>query len=168
MINPSHLRQLIVRPTLTDMNMWSPAAENLVMGTAAAESHCGRHLIQLGNGPAVGIYQVEPSTAHDVVYRYLEKRPDLDHRFQSAFQLVNSHLIDWDEVNQDAVRLKLLSDLRFSTAVCRLRYWMVPEALPSADDVEGLARYWKEHYNTHKGRGSIHHFIKKYQLVVPK
>ena len=49
----------------------SQEAENLLMGTAAQESALGEYIRQLGNGPALGIFQMEPETFDDIVRNYL-------------------------------------------------------------------------------------------------
>ena len=49
-LNAQQLRTLVVRPALQAIGAWSPAAENLVMGTAGQESRL-THLHQLGGGP---------------------------------------------------------------------------------------------------------------------
>jgi hypothetical protein len=43
--------------------------------------------------------------------------------------------------------------------MCRLHYRRVPEPLPDAEDINGLAAYWKKYYNTKAGRGSESEFI---------
>ena len=53
--------------------MYSPVAENLIMGTAAQESGF-TYIKQLGGGPALGMFQVEPATAEDILFRYLKIR----------------------------------------------------------------------------------------------
>lgn len=53
----------VVRPVLRVMSAWSQPAEDLVMGTAAQESRL-TYLRQLGGGPALGLWQMEPAT-HD-------------------------------------------------------------------------------------------------------
>src|ERR1043166_5338472 len=60
-INPKHFRLYVVRPTLHNIDLWSVAAEELLMFTAAHESHMGEFL-QQENGPAIGVFQVEPAT----------------------------------------------------------------------------------------------------------
>ena len=70
-INTKHLRLYIIRPTLQKINLWSEAAENLLLGTAAQESLLGTYLKQNGNGPALGIYQMEPNTHKDIWIHYL-------------------------------------------------------------------------------------------------
>ena len=48
----------------------------------------------------------------------------------------------------------------------RIHYLRVPEKLPEANDVEGLARYWKKYYNTSAGKGTEKDFMLKYQMYV--
>ena len=65
MIQPEHLVKYVIEPVLKTLDLYSEDAVNLVLGTACVESECGRWLHQLGTGPALGIYQMEPDT-HDI------------------------------------------------------------------------------------------------------
>ena len=47
----------------------------------------------------------------------------------------------------------------YACAMCRIHYQRVREPLPDADDLEGQAAYWKAHYNTPLGAGTVEHFI---------
>ena len=165
-INAGHFRCYVVRPTLEAMGMWSPSAENLMMGIAAAESNLGEFLRQHDDGPAVGVFQIEPKTAADVIFRYLDERESLDDQFQDAFRLLDDDDLDWAEVELEQISEKLITDLRFSCAVARVRLWMVPEPLPAAHNIPGLARYWKQHYNTPEGKGTVEKFIHHYRTQV--
>ena len=49
---------------------------------------------------------------------------------------------------------ELVRNLAYATAICRVRYARVPGALPAAHDIDGLAAYWKAHYNTALGKGT--------------
>jgi len=40
-----------------------------------------------------------------------------------------------------------------------LHYRRVPAALPKVDNLSHQAKYWKAHYNTVKGKGTIKHFM---------
>ena len=70
------LRREVLRPTLRYLELWSPAAENLVIGTAAHESGGCRYLTQIG-GPALGLYQIEPATHDDLWTNFLAYRVEL-------------------------------------------------------------------------------------------
>ena len=138
-IDPGQFLRHIIRPTLTSMGMHSEPAERLLLCTALVESNL-EWLRQHGGGPALGVYQIEPATARDVFYRYLGPREALKAKIEPFMTL--------QPVNE-----QLVTNLAFATAMARVRYWMMPEALPGADDGEGLAAYWKRHYNTALGAG---------------
>lgn len=126
------------------------------MGTAAAESRL-QYLAQIG-GPALGLWQMEPATHSDCWRSYLDYRKDLAGRVMLAAGRGTSTPRqppdDW-----------LVFNLRYAAAICRVHYLRVPHPLPAADDVEGLARYWKAHYNTALGAGTVEHFVNAYELV---
>jgi hypothetical protein len=151
-INAIQLRTLIVRPTLIKCSMWSQAAENLMMGTCAQESHLGQYLKQIPNGPALGIYQIEAATYHDIKKIVYTK----DFRLRSDFLKVYD-LPDNPE--------QMIYDLQLATVVCRLGYARHKEPLPRDTDVVGMARYWKEYHNTKIGKGTIQEFIINYELT---
>ena len=117
MLDPGQFRALVVRPAIVDLDLWSQAAENLLVGTALVESRL-THLRQLAGGPALGVFQMEPATHHDLWDDWLRYRPG------------------------------------FAAMYCRLQYRRVPESLPKAADMAGLARHWHSHWNTLHGRGA--------------
>ena len=162
MVDPSQFRSLVVVDTLIKMGMWSQASENLLVGTALVESNL-TYIKQLGGGPAVGFFQMEPNTAIDIANRYMTHREQLGDRFARAVNVISSTSIDWGNVNGHDLVTKLICDMRFACAMARLRYWMVSAPLPDADDIEGLAQYWKDHYNTAQGAGKVSDFIEKYR-----
>jgi hypothetical protein len=133
-INPQHLRRLI-RETLDAMGARyaSPAAVELLMLTAAQESGLGLHLWQRFVGPALGIYQMEPGRWEDTVVR--------GERLHDA--LAGAVGADWGD---DRSMRRLVYDLRYATAMARAAYWLIPEPLPAASDLDGLARYWFENW----------------------
>jgi hypothetical protein len=138
------------------MGMWSESAENLLMGTAAQESHLGHYIKQVGKGPALGIYQCEPAT-HQDVYNYL--RNNEFRLFGNALphKLRPIGLVDHN---------RLVYDLRYATMICRLHYYRAPKALPEADDIEGMASYWKRFYNSSLGKGKPEEFVRNYEQYV--
>lgn len=158
MVHPKHLRELIINPTLKHLGMYSEAASNLMMGTAAQESHMGKYLMQIdviGNpvGPALGIYQIEPET-HKDIWRYLDREDK---------KKIRSKVMG---VNSKPVSEAMIHDMKYATAMARIKYWMVPEALPEADDIEGLSGYYKKYYNTSLGAGSRAEFSYNYRRFV--
>lgn len=146
------LRYEIIRPALKIVDLWSLSAENLLTGTALVETGLMR-VTQLGDGPALSFYQIEPTTYDDVL-KYLYRKRDLKRRVLSACFLdimPSSQCLTWN--------------LRLATLIARLVYWRVPTPLPAHNDIEGLAKYWKKHYNTEKGRGTVEDFCNSWSEV---
>ncbi len=170
MLDPHQLVAEIIEPVLRRMDMHSPAAVNLMLGTALQESRL-TWLRQIGGGPALGIYQIEPATAKDIVTRYAGQRPHIRARIAEAVHGLLPPDIAWDEnwteADTAALEFRLVSDLAFQTAIARVRYWMVPAPLPDAGDVEGLAAYWKQFFNTPAGHGKVGQFILNYRENSP-
>ena len=151
MIDQNQLRSLIETVTAR-MRMNSPSATNLLMGTAAQESLLGTYIKQLGSGPARGIFQMEPATEQDIWDNYLAFRPEIVHLIMNVCE--RSRPGPWLEY-----------DLAYQICMARIHYYRVKESLPTADDVTALALYWKHHYNTSAGKGSVEEFIENYKLT---
>lgn len=150
-MNLDHLRDLVIRPTLKHLELWSPAAENLVLGTALVESKA-EYLRQI-QGPALGLWQMEPATHDDIHENYL--------RYQRDLALRVAELTTTAALTDGA--MELIGNLYYGAAMCRVHYRRVEEPLPDDRDAHGLAKYWKQHYNTFKGAGTVEkavpHFI---------
>lgn len=154
MIDAAQLREFIVRPALLAINLYSPAAENLLMGTAAVESHLIYvDQLQPGNGPAYGPWQMERRT-HDDLVRWLEGFPALKAK-------VDGMVASWPKERH----YQLHTNLAYAVVMARLYYYRVKEPLPPPNDVLAMARYWKLHYNTPLGKGTVKGFVKAYKLV---
>ena len=54
----------------------------------------------------------------------------------------------------------LESNIAAGIVHCRLKYWRVPKRMPNTG--EGMAKYWKEYYNTHLGSGHVEDFMDLY------
>jgi|TARA_B100000123_G_scaffold248839_1_gene206686 hypothetical protein len=160
-INKDQLRTLIVQPVLAVLDLPAPdVAENLLMGTAAHESHLGDYIQQVGGGPALGIYQMEPATLNDCYVNYL------DYSTRAALKAKVDGFLAAQPVGSDGKPDKsaqLATNLAYATAMCRIRYYRAPGALPSdPNDLNGLAAYWKQYYNTPLGAGTVDQFIADY------
>lgn len=146
MLDLDQTRSELVRPTLHALTLWSPAAERLVLGTMLVESTL-TYLKQIGTGPARGLPQTEPASRRDLYTNFLAYKPAL----RSLLEALAVPGADRDE--------QLSWNGRYAVGVCRLLYYRRPEALPAADDLSGLAAYWKAHYNTALGAGNPSKFI---------
>lgn len=145
----------LVVPSLNKIGLYSDAAANLIVGTAAQESR-GEYLVQLGNGPALGFFQMEPATYHDIWDNYLAYKKDLEAKVMHLASIESTSNAFPPDVSQ------LVSNLAFATAMCRIHYLRVPKKLPEANDIDGLANYWKKYYNTHLGAGTVEEFIEHF------
>lgn len=164
-MNANQLKQYVIEPTLHRMGMYSEAAVNLLLGTAAQESAMGEYIHQVG-GPALGIYQIEMPTANDWLKRYIPLHKAIGDRFTAGIMMLGDRKLRFKLIKNIAIHDKLIGDLVFQTALCRIGYYMRPEPLPRADDVEGLARYWKKYHNTAMGRGTELEFKANYMHYV--
>jgi hypothetical protein len=153
MVDAKQFRRLIVMPVLQEIGLWSQDAENLVMGTAAQESRL-TYIKQLGNGPALGFFQMEPATHDDIWRHYLH--------YNKGW---TENMLDLALTRKDGIPRadEMVWNLRYAVAMCRIHYRRKPGAIPRT--VEGMADYWKQYYNTPLGKGTAVEFIKHYALV---
>ena len=146
--------QTVIEPTLLHLGLWSPAANELLLGTALVESEL-RHRRQLGGGRARGLFQMEPATHNDIWENYLKYRAQLAERVQKLLTSEKDDKLVELEVND-----------KYACGMARVHYLRVPAPLPYAGDVARMAAYWKAHYNTWSGAGKESEFIRKWKEVM--
>ena len=151
-----HLLSEVVIPTLQYLRMDSGFARQLLLGTVAQESRMGRWLVQLGGGPALGIYQMEPDTHDDIWLNYLTYRPSLVKKLEALL------IPGMPKLEQ------LKGNLFYATAMARIHYRRVTEPFPKVSTANALGQYWKDHYNTEYGHGSVAQFEKNYKRHVAR
>ena len=151
MINAGQFRQYVIREPLEAVNLWSPEAEKLLLGTAAQESRLGAYLRQVGKGPALGVFQMEPATHNDIWDNFLAYREQMISRLRKYISGIPEDMV---------------VDMRHACIMARLQYYRRPEPLPEVDDLEGQALYWKLHYNTIHGAGTQAEYISNYIELV--
>ena len=76
MLSVTSMQTQVIYPALNKMGMWSEAAGELVLGTAIVDSNL-TYLKQHGNGPALGLWQVELATHDNLYANYLNYRPEI-------------------------------------------------------------------------------------------
>jgi hypothetical protein len=145
-LTPGRFLAEVIRPTLQALGYGSAAAEQLLLGTAIAESGL-RERRQLGDGPARGLFQMEPKTHEDIWQNYLQYRPNLA-------AAVRRHT---GGLPPSADLLEQHDD--YACAMARVHYMRVSAALPPAGNLTAQAAYWKAHYNTQGGGGSDNHYL---------
>lgn len=149
----------LVIPTLKKIGLHSEAAANLIVGTAAQESR-GKYLVQLGNGPALGFFQMEPATYQDIWDNYLSYKSELEAK------VLHLASIESSSNSMPPDEQQLVTNLAFACAMCRVHYLRKPQSLPDANDVAALGGYWKKHYNTHLGKGTVEEFVHNFPMEI--
>lgn len=154
MMNCQQLKELVIKPALLDLVMFSDVAMELLVFTCATESQGGSFLKQV-SGPALGIYQMEPETYNDIWQNYLKFQPGIMMRLQQSF-----------ECNRMPSEDRLIYDLRFATAMARIKYERVKEPLPPAISDASLWNYYKANYNTADGAAEMSESINAYHRFI--
>ena len=123
---------------------YSEDAAKLIFETGKAESGY-RYLEQMGGGPAVSFFQMEEATIKSMFENYITyRKPAVACLYRLG--LVERHM-----------SFCVMSNIALAVAFCRIYYWRKPGSIPS--DIEGRAAYWKKHYNTEGGKGSVKHYL---------
>ena len=118
----------------------------MIFETACVESNCGEYIKQI-NGPACGIFQIEPNTAQDIIDNYIKYRS----RYKDIFDMLY--------IKAFTLSQNLKYNLAFSVFMCRMFYMRIKESIPNT--VEKRAEYWKKYYNTEQGKGTTTEYIRK-------
>lgn len=153
-LDARQLRDLCVRPALAALGLpGGLPMEKLVMGTAAHESDGFRYIHQLGKGPALSLWQVEPATARDA----LDRAP--------LRQVAIMTELAGGTAYPGGIISQLPGNLYLGAAMCRLVYYLKP--FKAADLYNGetgaLAVIWKRWYNSPLGAGTEGKFIENWQ-----
>jgi hypothetical protein len=160
MIDFNQFKEHVVVPTLEYLDSEIPYSEeavDLLMMTCAHESRGGTYLRQkgmTGTEGAFGVYQMEMATHDDIYENFLGGRKDL------RWLITAKCYRQFDECEED-----LIFNLAYATAMARVHYWRVPEALPSKDDtgyLDKLGDYAKKYYNTHLGKATSSKYVTDY------
>jgi len=138
--------------------MDSASIHDLLLGTAAKESHLGKYLIQV-NGIALGPWQIEPAT-HDDCCRYLKNKSNLkDITYNLLFGISSKDQLIWN--------------VFYSCAIARIKYWMIPAPLPQENAyltkeqyIHALGEYWDKWYNCNPKHGNAREFVECWEKYV--
>lgn len=141
-MHAGQLREFVVRPALQLIGLWSPAAENLVLGTALTESRA-EYVRQVGGGPARSLWQIEPATERDL-WKWLSGAPGRAELAAKIRQTMWPGPLD-----------NLTGNMPYGAQMCRVFYRRLPDALPAPNDAMAMAQLWKLRYNTHLGAGTV-------------
>ncbi|QDP48175.1 MAG: hypothetical protein Unbinned6437contig1000_29 [Prokaryotic dsDNA virus sp.] len=151
-MNAQQLYDYIIKPTHQYMggNYESKESNFLSLCTAAIESNCGEYIKQI-NGPALGIWQMEPDT-HDDIWNNCDAFRDSDFltRIDSLIPVFTFE--------------SLIDAPIYACAMARLKYSMDPHPLPklSGDkdlDCINFFEYYKRVYNTKFGASTYQKWV---------
>jgi len=157
--NPKQLRTQIRRilsdaADLTEKQLDSDNAVELLMLIAAQESKLGEYFEQVGGGGALGMYQIEVATAQDTTL--------WASRHRWAAMLLRKYR------SNAPIDTDLRCNIAYQTVLVRLSLWRHTEPIPPAHDVVGLANYWKRYHNTYLGKGVVSDAVENYINLVQK
>lgn len=154
-MNPEQLLELIITPTHKYMggNYQSDSADLLSLCTAAIESDCGYYIKQV-NGPALGIWQMEPVTHSDIWVNCDALKAVNGVRFESHIRKI---MIKKSPLNFDK---NLTLSPAYACAIARLKYSMDINPLPKVagnrkTDEKAFYDYYKRVYNTELGKSTF-------------
>lgn len=114
---------------------------DLLLGTMAVESDMGKFRKQLG-GPAIGIFQIEPTTLEDMRNNYM--------KYHDRYKYV----MKGDPESNDS----------YACVIAYIYYKRVGGHIPPG--TIGQAYVWKKKYNTWEGKGTIDQYIKQYNKYI--
>ena len=156
MFDNMQFRLILLRPSLVAINLYSEDAEELLIATMANETLGGTFLSQV-NGPALGVYQMEPQTYDDLWRHFIANDVPLMKNILNACQYI-----------QIPPSQHLLWNLRLATIMARVYYLRARTPLPSKDDLDAIWKYYKDYWNTSKGSAVQDVFIKSYNRFIGK
>lgn len=153
-LDPIQFQEEVIEPTLDcmgriiDPKMASTEAKELMLGTGCAESQL-KYIKQLGEGPALGLFQMEPATYADHV-KYCERKGE-DFKNKVIYCIYQEMYREMPHASH------LVFNLRLQVVFARLHYWRVSEPIPKATPAQ--AAYWKQFYNSPLGQGTVAHYL---------
>jgi hypothetical protein len=166
MIDFNQFKEHVVIPTLKYLDSEIPYSEeavDLLMLTCAHESRGGTYLRQkgmAGTKGAFGVYQMELATHRDIWVNFLYLRLGACSkvaRLSADVELKQDCTVDNGE--------EIMWNLAYATAMARVHYWRVAEALPSKDYtnyMSALGDYAKKYYNTQLGKATSSRYVTDY------
>ncbi len=145
--------RVLIQNTLKPLVLYSVDAEELLMATCAQESLLGTFRHQV-NGPALGIYQMDPADFYDIWQSFLAYRTALKDELSAL------------ATTSPARPIELQENDRFATAMARVHYLRCPRPIPACTDLNGLWMYYKVNWNSVEGAATQDQFYRNYHALV--
>jgi len=148
------IKKHIIAPALVAIGVYSDDRMDMVFVTGAAETLYQD--IKQYKGSAISWFQIERKT-HDDLYRFLGN---------SKKQYIIDGLI---RITDGQLTFKELEVNPFyAAACCAIRYMYEPSPLPKAGKRMAQAVYWKQFYNSIKGKGTEGKFLENVTEVISR
>jgi hypothetical protein len=152
MVSSKQLRELVIQPALHSIGLWSQQAENLLVMVAAHESNGGDYVAQI-NGPAVGIYQMEPAAYNALWSRVL--RGNID-----KYVILGSKILFACHFLAKPDATEMIWNMKYASMMARA--FFLPNREPIPTDIEELSRYAKKYWNTEAGKATPEKYLGAY------
>lgn len=127
---------LVIRPTLKKLGIYTDSFEQLLIGTAAAETGIGLHLAQPGH-EGLGVYLITPTQHRQVWDNYLAFHPEL----ASLIRGCASQQLFLEHPDQE-----LAFNLQYATAIAAAIYLQAMGEPPQLLNSTQLANLWQRYY----------------------
>jgi hypothetical protein len=156
-INVHDFREYILAPALDLCQSLAgvpdtPYVRDLLVATCAIETQMGVYLHQTGRGPALSIYQIEPTSLEDLLKNFASQK-----RYAPLLAAVRVPAVSAED--------EIMFNLRFATVCARLFYYRVKEPLPKLATFDNLWHYYKTYWNTEAGAATSASFRSALKLT---
>lgn len=118
-------------------------AKEMIIETAIAETGLGQ-IEDKTVGAGMGLTQFDEMPFNDIRDRSIKLRPKILKELH-----IDISLVEWDDLRYNQFLALLFT---------RLHYWLKGDPIPAT--IEERAAYWKLHYNTKDGKGTVDHYLK--------
>lgn len=117
-------------------------AKEMIIETAITETGLGQ-IEDKTVGAGMGLTQFDDKPFQDIRDRSIKLRPKILKELK-----IDISLVEWDDLRYNQFLALLFT---------RLHYWLKGDPIPAS--IEERAKYWKLHYNTVQGKGTIEHYL---------
>ncbi len=117
-------------------------AKQMIIETAIAETGLGQ-IEDKTVGAGMGITQFDDKPFQDIRDRSIKLRDKILKELH-----IDISLVEWDDLRYNQFLALLFT---------RLLYWLKGDPIPQT--IEERAAYWKLHYNTKLGKGTVEHYL---------
>jgi hypothetical protein len=156
-IQARDLMNVVIKPSLNAFGAFQDNVGQLLLGIAAQESQMGSYLKQI-EGPALGVWQMEPATHRDIHQNFLVYRPELRSNIYMVCGMEDDNQIPPDST--------MAFNLCYGCAMARVKLLRSKDPLPFFNDIAGQAIYWKNNYNSLAGKGDVAAYLNNYARFV--